>query len=129
MKKFIPRKSFLACFVALLAFTFNSCHKEGLGGNSTITGIVAHHGKPIPNCVVYLKFNTQDYPGESPSDYDTHVTADAKGEYSFPKVYQGDYYVFGKGFDTSINQIVKGGVPVKVKRNKVVSQDVPVTED
>lgn len=129
MKKFIPRKSLFVGFAALLAFAFSSCHKEGLGGNSSITGTVAHHGKPIPGCVVYLKFNTQDFPGESPANYDTSVTADANGEYSFPKVYQGDYYIYGIGKDQGINQVVKGGVPVKVKRNKTVSQDVPVTED
>lgn len=129
MKTFIPYKSLLAGFAALLVFAISSCHKEGLGGNSSITGTVAHHGKPIPNSVVYLKFNTQDYQGDSPGDYDASVNADAKGEYTFSKVYQGDYYLFATGEDLSIHQVVKGGVPVKVKRNKVVTQDIPVTED
>jgi hypothetical protein len=129
MKKFIPCKPVLVVFAMLFAFAFSSCHKEGLGGNGSIAGKVAHHGKAIPNCVVYLKFNTQDFPGESPSNYDANVTADANGEYTFPKLYKGDYYLYGIGFDNSINQVVRGGVPVKVKRNKQTTQDVPVTED
>lgn len=129
MKKLIHCKLLMAVFAALLAFAFSSCHKEGLGGNGSITGTAAHHGKPIPNCVMYLKFNTQDFPGERPSDYDANVTADANGVFTFPKVYKGDYYLYGIGFDNSLGQVVRGGVPVKVKRNKVTTQDVPVTED
>jgi hypothetical protein len=129
MKKFIHYKLLIAGFAILLALTVSSCHKEGLGGNGSISGTVYHHSDPIPNCVVYLKFNTQDFPGESPSLYDASVTADNKGAYTFPKVYKGEYYIYGVGFDAQIGQIVRGGVPVKAKRNKLTTQDVPVTED
>jgi hypothetical protein len=129
MKKFIPYKLVLAGVLLLIAFVFSSCHKEGLGGNGSITGTVAHHGKPIPNCAVYLKFNTQDFPGDNLSLYDASVTADSDGQFTFPKLYKGEYYLYGIGMDTGINQVVRGGVPVKVKRNKVTIQDVAVTED
>ncbi len=129
MKKALLSKSVIAICLLVLAFTASSCHKEGLGGNGSIIGIVSHHEKPIPNCVVYIKFNTSDFPGESPTNYDGSVTADSKGEYTFPKVYAGDYYLYGIGYDNAIMEIVKGGIPVKVKRNKSTQADVPVTED
>jgi hypothetical protein len=129
MKKVTHSGSFIVICLLVLAFTTSSCHKEGLGGNCSINGTVFHHEKAIPNCVVYIKFNTSDFPGDSPADYDGSVTADGKGEYAFPKVYPGDYYLYGIGFDNSISEVVKGGIPVKVKRNKSVAIDVPVTED
>ncbi len=129
MKKFIPYKHLLMVCLALLASTFMSCHKEGIGGNGSIGGTVYHHSIPIPGCVVYLKFNATEFPGESPSVYDASVTADSKGVYLFPKVYQGDYYLYGVGYDDNIKQIVRGGVHVKAKRNRATVQDVPVTED
>jgi hypothetical protein len=129
MKKVTPSTSFIA--ICLLAFIVvaSSCHKEGLGGNSSIHGTVMHHSKVIPGCKVYIKFNTSDFPGESPANYDASVDADSKGDYTFPKLYSGDYYLYGVGYDNSILQIVRGGIPVSIKRNKSVSIDVPVTED
>lgn len=129
MKKASLSRSFIGICLLTFSVVASSCHKEGLGGNASINGTVFHHEKAIPNCTVFIKFNTSDYPGESPSDYDASVTADSKGEYVFPKVYPGDYYLYGVGYDNSILEIVKGGIPVKVKRNKAIKIDVPVTED
>ncbi len=114
---------------ALLVSSASSCHKEGVGGTAGITGTVYHHEQPIPNCVVYIKFDATDFPGELPSDYNISTTADASGHFEFARLYKGNYYLFGKGYDTKIQAVVKGGVPVNIKRNKVVEQDVPVTED
>jgi hypothetical protein len=129
MKKITFSRSFIAICLLVFAIVASSCHKEGLGGNASINGTVSHHDKAIPNCKVYIKFNTSDFPGESPADYDGSVIADGNGAYAFPKLYPGDYYLYGIGYDNAIMQIVKGGIPVKVKRNKSVSIDVPVTED
>jgi len=38
----------------------------GIGGKSTITGHVTHHGTPIPNAVVYIKYGTSAFPGDDP---------------------------------------------------------------
>lgn len=116
------------CFVALVTVS-SGCRKEGLGGNGSISGTVYHHSVIIPDCDVYIKFNATEFPGESPALYDSSVKADKNGEYVFPKVYKGDYYLYGVGYDKNIMQIVRGGVHVKAKRNGSVTQDVPVTED
>jgi hypothetical protein len=129
MKKVTLFKSFIAICLLAFAIVASSCHKEGLGGNSSINGTVMHHSKVIPGCKVYIKFNTSDFPGENPANYDSSVDADSKGEYAFPKLYPGDYYLYGVGYDNSILQVVRGGIPVSIKRNKSVAIDVPVTED
>lgn len=123
------RNCFTVLFFVLLSGGMSSCHKEGIGGNASISGTVYHHDEPIPNCVVYIKFNASDFPGDDQTDYNTSVTADASGHFEFTKLYKGEYYLFGKGYDNKIMAIVKGGIPVKIKRNKVITQDVPVTED
>ena len=53
MKKLIKHFYFL-----LFAITFivSSCHKEGIGGKSSVSGGVFHHSKPIPNAIVYIKY-------------------------------------------------------------------------
>jgi hypothetical protein len=128
MKKAFFKSLAALCFVLCL-FTISGCHKEGLGGNASITGTVFHHDDPIPNCVVYIKFNTDEYQGDKPEAYDASVTADATGKFTFSRIYKGDYYLFGIGIDKKIQEIVKGGVAIKIKKNKAYSQDVPVTED
>lgn len=129
MKTSALYRSFLAICLVAVALVFVSCHKEGLGGNGSITGTVYHHTVAIPDCDVYIKFNATEFPGESPGVYDASVKADKNGLYLFSKVYKGDYYLYGVGFDKNIGQIVRGGVAVKAKRNGSTSQDVPVTED
>jgi len=122
-------KSFTLFCLGFVFLTVSSCHKEGIGGGASISGTVYHHDDPIPNCVVYIKFNTTDFPGDSPSNYDSKVTADATGKFSFPKLYKGDYYLFGSGMDSKIQELVRGGVSIHLKHNKAYEQNVPVTED
>ena len=122
-------KSFAALCFGFVLLTVSSCHKEGIGGGASITGTVLHHDDPIPNCVVYIKFNTTDFPGDTPASYDSQVTADANGKFTFAKLYKGDYYLYGVGMDNKIMQLVEGGVGIHIKRNKAYEQNVPVTED
>lgn len=128
MKKAFLKSVAALCF-AFILLTVGSCHKEGIGGNASISGTVFHHEVAIPNCTVYIKFNTTEFPGDGPELYDSSIPADASGKFIFSRLYKGDYYLYGVGFDKNINAIVKGGVSIKLKHNKAYSQDVPVTED
>ena len=118
----------MAVLAAVALLTVTSCHKEGTGGKSSIKGVVKHHEKPIPNCVVYIKYGTEDFPGTDVSKYDASTTADGSANYSFKDLRKGDYYLYGVGYDTDISEIVTGGVGVKLKYNKETNINVPVTE-
>src|SRR5689334_2711014 len=118
----------LIAFSALLILTITSCHKEGSGGKASLTGYVKHHSMTIPNCVVYIKYGATEFPGSNVSSYDDHVVADGSGHYTISSLYKGDYYLYGAGYDASIMENVYGGVAVKIKKNKEITQDVPVTE-
>ena len=123
MKKLI----YLLIFIPLLV----ACKKNELGGKSTIKGKVAHHGKGIANATVYIKFDAEDFPGSDVSKYDAKVNADISGSYEIAKIYKGKYYLYAVGEDFSLtppNNIVVGGIPVKVRQNEDLVADIPVTE-
>ncbi len=119
--------------VLLIWLSFSSCSKEGLGGEATIAAFPKHHDKPIPNTMIYIKYGAKDFPGTDVSVYDDVKLAEADmGEdphAHFENLKKGDYYLYGVGFDSAINQIVTGGIPVELKE-KAGETDivVPVTE-
>ncbi|MBX7109073.1 MAG: hypothetical protein K1X61_10540 [Chitinophagales bacterium] len=118
----------------LVAFLFfSSCSKEGLGGEATIAAFPKHHEKPIPNTTIYIKYGAKDFPGTDVSVYDDAKIAEAEaGEdphAHFENLKKGDYYLYGVGFDSSINQVVTGGIPVEIKEKSGETDIVvPVTE-
>ncbi len=121
MKKIIVFSSLL-----LLTLCFG-CKKNQLGGKSTIKGSVMHHSQIIPNATVFIKFKAKDFPGTDTGSYDDKVVADAEGHYEI-KCYKGDYYLYGVGYDISIQEVVSGGLAVHIRNNETVSVDVAVTE-
>lgn len=109
-----------------------SCKKEGLGGDTEIAAFPKHHGKSIRNAMVYVKYGAKESPGEDVSKYDISAIANSlhDGVYHahFHDLRKGYYYIYSVGFDSSIMQIVKGGIPVKIGKSGEEEVDVPVTE-
>ncbi len=125
-------KNFKYIFLIVCALSFFGCKKNQLGGKSNIKGKVMHHSTPIPDARVYIKFNATEFPGENVSSYDTYIDADHNGNFLIDKIYRGNYYFYAVGVDPSIgitNNIVKGGVALKVKMLKEITGfEVPVFE-
>ncbi len=119
----------LSIIISLLAFV-TACKKNQLGGKSTIIGVVAHHGDPIPNATVYIKFNSSEFPGDHTDTYDASVLADSKGNYRF-NVYKGTYYIYAVGLDMDIPApyTVSGGFSFSIKNKQHLTRDIAVTED
>lgn len=122
-------KTFL--YILIILTGFSACKKNELGGKSSIKGTVAHHGKAIANAIVYIKFDTQEFPGDDISKYDAHVTADISGKYEIPEIYKGSYYLYAVGEDFGIPPpyTVVGGLPLKVRSKENITADIAVTED
>ena len=120
-------KGLLICLTILLATT-TSCHKEGTGGKSSISGYVKHHTQLIPNATVYIKYGATEFPGTNTANYDASVTTGTDAHYEFKDLRKGDYYLYGAGYDNTMALPVTGGVAVKIKYNKATTIDVPVTE-
>lgn len=106
----------------------------GTGGDLTLVVFPQHHGKPIPNKANYLdtvfvKFNTQDAPSDGV--YDKYFVGEAGEDHiHLTGLKCGNYYLFGTGYDTTINQRVKGGIPYTTEQSSgEVDLNLPVTED
>ncbi len=117
-------------FVLALLFSFAACKKNQIGGKASVKGVVAHHGKPIPNARVFIKYGTTEFPGEDYTSYDTYVDADADGNYKI-QLYKGSYYLFAKGYDMAIPPpyLVIGGLSVSVRNKENLTKDIAVSED
>jgi len=129
---------FLLSIISVILF---SCQKEeecsgGLGGDVTLILKPQHHEDPIISQVGYLDsafiaVDKYDFPGENPSKYDIiKVGIVGSDEVIISGLKCGGYYVFMTGYDTTISQRVKGGIPVYISQSSgSVTKIIPVTED
>jgi hypothetical protein len=125
----IKNTSFLIILTTLLLL-HSSCVKPGKGGMAEIKGNVLHHTVPIPNAIVCIKYGAKEFPGEDLNIYDEQIiTTGTEASYEFKDLKRGDYYLFSIGYDSTIMEAVKGGVPVLiVKKSESVDINIPVTE-
>lgn len=136
------RNLFLILFSGLLLAA--SCKKEddcvaGTGGSVTIAAFPEHHGtaiishaKPGYPDSAFLKFSPPSNfsPTSNPADYDL-VLAASEGEdhVHVDGLKCGDYYIFMTGWDTTINERVKGGIPYSFTQTSgEIDLVIPVTE-
>jgi hypothetical protein len=123
------KNSFKICFVfAGMLLFFNACKKEGVGGKSSVKGYAQHHGAPIPNCKIYIKYGATDFPGTNLSDYDATVTANTRAYYEFPDLRKGNYYLYGVGYDSAFAQIVVGGIGIKLRNKENLEKNIAISE-
>jgi hypothetical protein len=127
----MKKLNFIALTFAILAFS--ACKKNGTGGDNAIAAFPKHHGLPIPNATVFIKYGATELPGTSASDFDDSKVAVKEGTVAahahFDGLLKGNYFIYSIGFDSTINETVSGGIAVKIK-TKSGEQDVevPVTE-
>lgn len=109
---------------------FASCKPDaGLGGTAQIQMTVKHHDELIPGAQIFIQYGSKLSPGASPSAYDDVVTAGVDAMATFAELEKGDYYLFGRGYDSSIQDSVFGGIPISIKKKgDIVVTDIPVTE-
>lgn len=101
----------------------------GKGGNATLSIVAQHHTvtKNITTCKMYIKYNAQD----APAYYDDSVQcniADSEAVGIFSGLKTGNYYIYGLGYDTSVKQTVKGGMPYTISSETNQTINLAVTE-
>jgi len=139
-----PRTLIAESIVFFASIMWFSCTQEkediciaGSGGDVNLVLFPQHHGEAIPGMLGYvdsafIKFNTRDFPGENPSKYDLVLTGDVGSDSVLVQGLKcGDYFLFMTGFDTSIAERVKGGIPYTIQEGASGMKNVlvPVTED
>lgn len=128
-------KTWSIAATALLIMLSSSCTREennrnaGKGGNAVISAVPQHHGvsKNIISGKMYIKYNAKD----APAAYDDSANCAMIGGVpiaTFSGLKTGDYYFYCTGYDTSISQNVKGGLPYSISAETALSITVPVTE-
>ena len=120
-------KSYKLFLIAILFITScNSCKeddcKAGSGGGLTVAAKMIHHIREIKGCTVYVKFNTQDFPGEAASSYDMTFKANDTTSIAYLSGLNcGDYYIYAVGIDSLLtppNNVVKGGIPFSTSQKE-----------
>lgn len=112
-----------------------SCNRKdnnqtaGKGGAAVLRIVPKHHGiyTNIINAKMYIKYNAQDLP----SSYDDSANCNSlSGQPTaiFNGLKGGNYYLYCQGFDTSIKQNVKGGMPYTIANEVTIDLSLPVTE-
>ena len=144
MKKNILHYSLILVFSGLIIFP--GCDDDpddptptcvgGKGGSVSFVLQPEHHGKAIPSQPTYLdsafiKYNTNDFPGDNPALYDRIVVGTAGSAIVIADSMKcGKYFIYMTGYDTSIVERVRGGIPVNIQiQTGPIAIKVPVTED
>lgn len=115
-------------FLILITLLSAGCKKNQPGGKSILTGQVKHHEKVIPFSTVFIKYAAEEFPGADTLLYDSKVKTGADGRYSF-SMYQGTYFLYGRGYDSGVPGTVVGGIKYHLRNNETKSLDVSVTEE
>jgi len=119
--------------LSLFMLTWLACKKKpmaGLGGKASLTIQCQHHGQNIDSATAYIKYNSLE--AVSLSEYNNAIVLSKNNNnvYSaqFDGLKPGDYYLFAQGWDPSIANNVKGGIPFSIKEEDTFSLIIPVTE-
>ncbi|MBU3676877.1 MAG: hypothetical protein FGM54_06835 [Chitinophagaceae bacterium] len=120
----------LALFVAI---SFSACKKKpmaGLGGNAVIIARCQHHGSSIDSGIVYIKYNSLEAVAMGEYNQAISLSKDSNNLYTaqFKGLKPGEYYLFAEGWDPSISNNVKGGVPFTIEKEEQFNIIIPVTE-
>lgn len=99
----------------------------GKGGNATLLITPKHHGNLIDSCTIYVKYNAT----EAPATYDDSMKVTMRNGQPtaiFPNLKNGNYYLYGYGWDPSIQDTVLGGAPYTIASQDSLFVNLPVTE-
>jgi hypothetical protein len=120
------RKSIFFILLSACAFTFLSCHKEGIGGKAKLRVFVRYKLVPKTQLPVSIKYGAKTSPGYNLRDYDDHKVTNSKGSCQFEYLYPGDYYVYS-GCPDCDTAFTRKGVAVKLSAtaDETVYIDLP----
>ena len=131
------KKYFFLISILTVIFASSSCRKDGTavckagqGGNTTLLVFPQHHGRAITGATAYIAYGTLTSPG-SLSSYNLTVAGEPEEEHiHVENMNCGDYFIFCQGYDSTISQVVRGGIPLTVSPLQTGEIDVivPVTE-
>lgn len=111
----------------LIVIAFASCNKAGTGGKAQLNVHVMRKKTEtaVPKATVYIKYDANEYPGDSPGNYDASVTTDNGGYVEFPGLRRGNYYLYATSLDTATGIVTSGGIHFDIE-NKIGERDIVI---
>jgi hypothetical protein len=85
-----------------------------------------HHNQPIPNAIVYVKYNVDTFPGygQPPSYFDASFKTDSKAKGCLASVPEGKHWLIAFGYDSLyFPNDVFGRIRLEVSLNKTPKID------
>ncbi|RYE26152.1 MAG: hypothetical protein EOP51_01580 [Sphingobacteriales bacterium] len=112
-------------FIAAVSLAIVSCDKEkttienppvvgGKGGHAWLSVVPRHEKDDVDSAWIYIKYNTLDIP-QHYDDSQLVVRVDGRPRAIFTDLKQGDYYIYGRGWDNNRSLNVAGGFPFTIK--------------
>ncbi len=124
MKRLHSKYQFLLSTLVLLGLVFgiSSCKDKSspdrilLGSELCIATL--HHEEGMPNVMVYIKYNTIEFPGyDDLSIYNDSIITNEFAEACFDKVPAGQHWCIGVGYDSLHDEPIRGSVFYEIHRN------------
>ena len=105
----------------------NSSGQLIVKGTNRLIVTVAHHTYNLSGIDVYLKYNTTVFPGSDTTLYDWHIASDASGIAVFDNLFEGNYFLYAKGFDPGVGAIVMGAAPAVLNSGTLTNHELYLT--
>jgi hypothetical protein len=115
--------------VGIFAFFVASCRpipSDELPLPTQICLRTMHHQQPIPNAIVYVKYNVDSFPGygQEPSYYDASFRTDSKARGCLAPVPEGKHWLVAFGYDSLyFPNDVFGRIRLEISLNKTPKID------
>ncbi len=93
---------FLLIFTTLWAFSCRPSGPEEIPLPTKICLLTSHHGQPIPRAKVWIKYNTDTFPGyqQPPSFFDASFETGADAHGCIAPVPEGQHWLIAFGYDS-----------------------------
>lgn len=125
----------ITCLVIFIYMGFQ-CKKaeihKPIQGTIQLQLTTHHHNIPVKGLRVYIKNDTEQFPGKDVSKYDSYVITDAEGKAQFNELFPGNHYLYAYGWDAYVADSVWGYkeaiLNTATVKNNTISIGIPVSE-
>lgn len=118
--------------LAITGCSKSSSDHAGKGGSAMLTVQLQHHAiaKNLENGTVYIKYDSKDVPTDGIYDDSAKCSpVDTTQTAIFSNLKNGNYFLYAKGFDTSIYKPVFGGGAYTITQQAAQTYILAVSED